>query len=108
MSRRTSARIMAPLALLLALLAVFYVIQHSDTSSDSGSSSATTKTTATKTSPKAKQKPTAGPKTYTVQSGDTLTAIADKTGVSADQITELNPNLDPQGLQVGQKVKLRP
>lgn len=108
MSRRRTARILAPLALLVALLAVFYVIQHSDTSSDSGSSSTTAKTTTTRTGPKPKPKPTAGPKTYTVQSGDTLTAIAEKTHVSADQITELNPNLDPQGLQVGEKVKLRP
>jgi LysM repeat protein len=108
MSRRTSARFLAPLALLVALLAVFYVIQHSDTSSDSGASSAAAKTTTTRTAPKAKSKPAPGPKTYTVQSGDTLTAIAEKTHVSADQITELNPDLDPQGLQVGEKVKLRP
>ena len=108
MSSRRSARVLAPLALVIALLAVYYVVQHSDTSKDSASSSSATSTTTTKHTSKPKKKATPGSKTYTVQSGDTLSAIAEKTGVSADQISELNPNLDPQGLQVGEKVKLRP
>jgi LysM repeat protein len=109
MSSRRSARFLAPLALVIALLAVYYVVQHSDTSKDSASSSTTTTTKTAKGAAKpAKKKATPGTKTYTVQSGDTLSAIAEKTGVSADQISELNPNLDPQGLQVGEKVKLRP
>lgn len=46
-------------------------------------------------------------KSYTVQTGDTLGAIALKTGLSVEKLQELNPELDPQALVSGQKVKLR-
>ena len=44
---------------------------------------------------------------YVVQSGDTLTGIAAKTGVSVTEIQELNPGIDPQILVSGQRLKLR-
>lgn len=47
------------------------------------------------------------PKTYVVQSGDTLTAISRHTGVSVVRIRELNPGLDPQILISGETLKLR-
>ena len=40
--------------------------------------------------------------------GDTLTVIADKTGVSLETIQRLNPDVDPQALQTGQRLKLSP
>jgi LysM repeat protein len=46
-------------------------------------------------------------KFYTVEPGDSLTSIADKTGVSVNKLTQLNPDLDPQALISGQRVKLR-
>ena len=46
-------------------------------------------------------------KTYTVQTGDTLTAIAHKTGVPVAEILALNPEVDPQILIAGQTLKLR-
>lgn len=46
-------------------------------------------------------------RTYEVQSGDTLEAIAEDTGVSVDTILELNPSLDPQSLAAGERIKLR-
>jgi LysM repeat protein len=45
--------------------------------------------------------------TYVVKSGDTLTAIAHKTGVPVAQILALNPEVDPQILIAGQTLKLR-
>ena len=45
--------------------------------------------------------------TYTVKTGDTLGAIAEKTGVAVERLQELNPELDPQALVSGQKIKLR-
>ncbi len=50
-------------------------------------------------------KPT--PKTYEVQSGDTLNAISGKTGVPVGRIERLNPGVDPQILIAGEKLKLR-
>jgi LysM repeat protein len=44
---------------------------------------------------------------YVVQNGDTLTSIARKTGVSVSRIQELNPEVDPQILISGEKLKLR-
>jgi LysM repeat protein len=47
------------------------------------------------------------PKTYVVQSGDTLTAIAHENGVPVARILRLNPGVDPQILVSGEKLKLR-
>jgi LysM repeat protein len=46
-------------------------------------------------------------KFYVVEPGDSLTTISDKTGISVDKLTLLNPELDPQALISGQRVKLR-
>jgi LysM repeat protein len=46
-------------------------------------------------------------KTYTVQTGDTLTAIAHRTGVPVAEILALNPEVDPQILIAGETLKLR-
>lgn len=40
--------------------------------------------------------------TYTVISGDTTFGIADKCGVSPDEIKAANPDIDPGNLSVGQ------
>jgi LysM repeat protein len=47
------------------------------------------------------------PKSYEVQSGDTLTSIAHETGVPVATIIELNPGVDPQILVAGEELKLR-
>lgn len=44
---------------------------------------------------------------YVVKAGDTLGSIAEKTGVPVEKLQELNPELDPQALVSGQKIKLR-
>lgn len=44
---------------------------------------------------------------YVVQNGDTLTSIARKKGVSVSRLQRLNPDVDPQILVSGQKLKLR-
>ena len=111
MRDRSSARLLAPLALLAVVVAVVFVVSSSGTSS--GGTTTTTRPAATatkhaKTRRTADERAAKGRKVYHVKAGDTLSSIASATGVSADQITELNPSLDPQGLQVGQAIKLRP
>ena len=44
---------------------------------------------------------------YRVKLNDTLGLIAEKTGVPVERLQELNPELDPQTLRSGQKIKLR-
>jgi LysM repeat protein len=47
------------------------------------------------------------PATYVVKEGDTLIAIAHKTGVGVAKIERLNPEVDPQILIAGERLKLR-
>jgi LysM repeat protein len=106
---------LAPLALIVVLVAFLGIVSSSgDSGSNSSDSAATTspRTTTTKSATKkakAKrkaQKQAAG-KTYTVQVGDTLGGIADKTGVPLERIEELNPNVDPHTMSSGQEIRLR-
>ena len=46
--------------------------------------------------------------TYRVQPGDTLSSISGETGVSIEELEELNPGVDSQSLTVGQELKLKP
>jgi spore germination protein YaaH len=45
--------------------------------------------------------------TYTVKSGDTLASIASRNDTTVERIQELNPQLDPQALTAGQRIRLR-
>lgn len=104
--RRSPARFLAPLALAVVLVAVFAVVSSSrngggDDKGDKGSTTAAGRTERTDTTPRRVRA------SYTVKTGDTLGAIAEKTGVSVEQLQELNPELDPQALVSGQKIKLR-
>jgi LysM repeat protein len=89
------ARVAALSALLLASLvlvvAVFGVFDEGDATNGSGPTASQTNV----------------PKSYEVRSGDTLSAIAEKTGVEMSRIEQLNPEIDPQALIEGQKLKLR-
>jgi len=44
---------------------------------------------------------------YTVRAGDTLTAIAARSGVPLARIRVLNPRLEPTALFIGEKIRLR-
>ncbi|AHF97307.1 glycoside hydrolase [Desulfurella acetivorans A63] len=45
---------------------------------------------------------------YTVEPGDTLTAISQKTGINMNIIKSLNPSIDWSNLQIGEEIVLRP
>ena len=44
---------------------------------------------------------------YVVRAGDTMTAIAAKTGVSLARLAKLNPKISPTALFIGEKIHLR-
>lgn len=104
MENRTSAaaRLAAALALMVAVVVVVVVVAAATSSDDSGSDRSSSQ-------PQAQQetKKRTKAKTYTVESGDTLTAIAHKTGVPVAEILALNPEVDPQILIAGQTLQLR-
>ena len=110
--RRSPARWLVPIALVACVAAVYSVVHA--TLSDEPSS---TSTASTATSPKSStgsdgtstsKKRTKRRRAYVVKSGDTLSSISIKTGVSLARIQALNPKLDSQSLQTGQRVKLSP
>lgn len=103
MADRKLARLAAPLALLAAVVAIFVVVQASGSSSSSDSPTAT-RTAVTQPARRAR----AAPRIYVVKAGDTLTVIADKAHVSLETIQRLNPDVDPNALQTGQRLKLSP
>lgn len=107
-------RILAPAALVVFGLAMLLVIVTSGGGGEpqpSGTKSARktrdlgapkkAKTTPTQTTPATSQS------SYVVKTGDTLGSIAEKTGVPVTTLQELNPQLDPQALVSGQKIRLR-
>jgi LysM repeat protein len=109
MAGRSPARFLAPLALVAFALALFIVV--SSTTKDDGDTPAARDTsqpaqsTSSPNSSGGKKRKT--PRRYTVKAGDTPSGIAEKVNVPLDQILELNPDLDPQTLTPGTKIKLR-
>lgn len=104
MERRTSpaARIFAAIALIGAVLAVVVAISIAMNTDSSSRNDRTKQQTQKESKPKR-----ARAATYTVQTGDTLTSIAHRTGVPVNELLALNPEVDPQILIAGQTLKLR-
>ena len=113
-SSHRPSRWLAPLALLAAMAAVWLVVSAytGDSEGDKGSSSDSSQQERREVSEGGGSKTggstsaTPQRKTYTVRPGDTLGLIAERTGVSVEELMQLNPKLDPNSLTVGQKIKL--
>ena len=102
------ARLLAPVALVVVAIAFLFVLVTSSPDSGGGGERASETTERTNTETTAKRKPAQRrASTYTVKTGDTLGAIAEKTGLDVEELQLLNPELDPQALVSGQKIKLR-
>ena len=65
------------------------------------------KTTATTTGGNGKATAVAGPGSYAVQKGDTLSGIAKKAGISLKALQDLNPNVNANRMQIGQVLKTK-
>ncbi|HVW45637.1 MAG TPA: LysM domain-containing protein [Solirubrobacterales bacterium] len=108
MKRKRSwfARFLALVALIAAVVAVIVVASNTDlhSNSDKGKGKGARHAKTHKTQPK---KPRTQAKTYEVQSGDTLTSIAHRTGLTVAELQALNPEVDPQTLIAGEILKLQ-
>jgi hypothetical protein len=109
--RPSLARLLAPLALILFTVAVLAMVLGSGVlgGDEDGSETARTRdmpaaTEGTTTRDRRRQRT---PRTYTIQANDTLSGIAEANDTTVERLQELNPELDPQGLVAGQKIKLR-
>lgn len=106
MAGRSPARFLAPLALVAFTVALFVIVTGSnDTGTDSGPNR--TSETRPAASPQGTTEGRRVRRRYTVKPGDTPSSIAEKTGVPLADILRLNPDLDPQALSPGQRLKLR-
>jgi LysM repeat protein len=130
--RRSPARLLAPIALVAFVFALVAVVAGSDAPEDTGGQDSGGRSadvppsepqagSTTGTSTDTTSETTAEPQTettadgevqpvndfYTVKTGDTLAGIAESVGVPIERLQELNPELDPQALVSGQKIKLK-
>jgi LysM repeat protein len=107
----TTARMLAPIALAVFAIAFFAVVLSSGESDDEKDDTDERPAAGTRKSESRRGGEEPTPRTsaasYTVKTGDTLAGISEKTGLSVEKLQELNPELDPQALVSGQKIRLR-
>jgi LysM repeat protein len=106
--RRNTARIVAPLALLACGVALALVVMSfTDENQKEDDANTRTTTQSERTTPQGDEQRRSRRRVYRVKLNDTLGLISEKTGIPVERLQELNPELDPQNLIVGQRVKLR-
>jgi len=112
--RQSTIRLLAPAS--LALFAVVFLVvvvaslgggDGDSTSSAERPAAASERRTDRARQPSSQSEKRGSPRFYTVKPGDNLAAIAQETGVPLEELMSLNPELDPQGLVSGQRVRLR-
>ena len=112
--RQSSIRLLAPALLALFAVAFLIVIVTSLGGGDDKPATSSERPAAASErrgdrardrTPEAERR--GSPRFYTVKPGDNLAAIAETTGVPLEELRSLNPELDPQGLVSGQRVRLR-
>jgi LysM repeat protein len=123
-SRKQLTRYGAPAAF-LAAVTIAVILINAGLNSGSGSTttveafpttSTATKPTTTKlvltgpqagTTTTATETTTPGAEYYVVESGDTLGSIAEKYSTTVDELTTLNPGIDPTAMHIGQRIRVR-
>lgn len=110
MNRRRFVHYAAPVAFLAAITVAALVVHAGLEHGSRPHTTQTARTTTvarTKTHGRRHERTAKAKKTYTVQSGDTLGAIARKTGTTVARLEQLNPGVDPTALHVGQKIRVQ-
>ena len=103
MAHRSPARFLAPLALVACRLRPLHGRQSPQTELGRQRAHQTAPPTVRRNAHAGTQ----GPAPLSRQGRDTPSSIAEKTGVPLEDILRLNPDLDPQTIQVGQRIRLR-
>jgi spore germination protein YaaH len=95
---RRPARYLAPIALTATIVATYVVVHQGLTTKHKA---------AHHQSVGRRHGKFAKAKFYTVQPGDTLSTISVKTGIPVPTLESLNPTVNPNALQTGQRLRLR-
>jgi LysM repeat protein len=107
---RQPLRALAPVSLIAFAIALLVVVVLSVAGGDGGpdqpTGARTTKQEEQSRSQGEANRPSRARRIYVVKAGDNLAIIAEREGVALEELRALNPSLDPQGLVVGQRVKL--
>lgn len=117
-SRSLVPRILAPLALIAALVALLVVV-NSSLSDDEAANNAPTEAAqdeaerergreAAREDAEREAEEQLPQTVYVVREGDSFAGISERTGIPTETLQELNPDVDPQALQSGQRLRLRP
>ena len=101
MSHRRPSRWLAPLAILVIGAATLSIVNSAGSGGGGGTSTTATQPHASTTKKRVTRR------VYVVRNGDTLSSISISTGVPVSRLQRLNPNVDVQALQPGQRLKLR-
>jgi len=110
MAGRHPARFLAPIALVAFCIALYLVV--TSTTRDGGTDAATQgeRTRPASDRGEASRQRTRRSRTarrYTIRPGDTLSSIAERFDTTTAEIEALNPNLDPQSLAPGRRIRVR-
>jgi LysM repeat protein len=101
-ARKLAARLVAPVALAAPILGGYLIVHHYAVTHHSHPSHSHATKTGTKPTGKF-----ARARYYTVRAGDNLTRIAARTGLTIERLQQLNPRINPNALQTGQRLRLR-
>ncbi len=98
---RNPARYLAPIVLAAAAVGAYLIV----TNHVSGGS--VTRTSTQFNGPSHSSRRTSGATFYTVKAGDNLSTIAARARVPIATLEQLNPSINPDALQTGQRIRLR-
>ncbi len=101
MAARNPARYLAPVALIAIVAGGYLIVEHHV---GAHSAHTTTHHARDRSGPRGKFRKATF---YTVQSNQTMTGIARLTGMSLSSLEALNPQVNPNALQTGQRLRLR-
>lgn len=116
-SRANLARFGAPAAFLAGVTIAVLIVRAGLSASDGGPTTAVTPPTATTTArtttrPRTTRTATTATTTaeerrfYTIEEGDTYGTIAAEFDTTVDRLRELNPDVDPTQLTIGQRIRV--
>jgi LysM repeat protein len=99
-----TVRLLAPIAIIAVAVSVYLVVHgtvdnhHTVTQTHNGLNAA---------KPHHRHRHSRKSTYYVVRPGDTLSGIAARTGVALTTLEQLNPNISPNTLQTGERLRLR-
>jgi LysM repeat protein len=106
MDRRFVARVAAPLALLLAATVLVLLVRSALDEPETARPATTALPATTTAETQTGSEPAPAARYYVVKSGDTLEAIAARHDTSVERLLELNPDVDPVALTIGQRIRV--